>query len=154
MMFRTHIAIGFLAGLLLIQAWNPQNQILFMFLILLGSALPDIDHPDSKIGSKVKAVSFLFEHRGFFHSLFAALMIFLLLAYYVSGLTYGIYIAAVAIGYLLHMLADSLTREGIMPFHPISRFRLRGPMRTGRMVEYIIFICFIALGIWKMFTFH
>jgi inner membrane protein len=152
MMFRTHIAIGFLAGLFLIQAWNPANQLLFMFLVLLGSALPDIDHPDSKIGSKVKVIGFLFEHRGFFHSLFAALLVFLVLVYYSAGMHYGIYIYGLTVGYILHILSDSITKEGIMPFHPISKFRLNGFIRTGRGTEYIILVAVVVLSLWKLFT--
>lgn len=152
MMFRTHIAVGFLIGLLLLPVLQPVNQILFMFLILLGAALPDIDHPESKIGSRIKVVGFLFEHRGFFHSLFAVLLVYLLLLYYMSSVSYSAYIFALVAGYLSHILADSVTKEGIMPFHPISKFRISGFIRTGRGFEYIILILVLAFSLWKLFS--
>ena len=69
-MFKTHIAAGFLAGIFAVKYLAPANQILFMGLVLIGAALPDIDHPKSKLGSKFRIISMFFEHRGFFHSLF------------------------------------------------------------------------------------
>ncbi|MCX6707917.1 MAG: metal-dependent hydrolase [Candidatus Woesearchaeota archaeon] len=150
MMFKTHIAFGFLVGLLLIQLWSPNNQILFIMAVLLGSALPDIDHPESKVGKKVKIAGFLFEHRGFFHSIFAALILYLVLLSFSSFAVYSVYITGLVMGYLSHILIDAVTKEGIMPFHPLSRFRLNGFIRTGRVLEYIILAVLIAFDAWKL----
>ncbi len=151
-MFKTHLTAGFLLGLFLMQAWKPENQVLFMLLILLGSALPDVDHPESKIGRKVKIGAMLFEHRGFFHSLFAALFLFLLLVYYITGSGVGVYLYAVTAGYLIHIISDAFTKEGIMPFHPLSRFRLNGFIRTGRTAEYVLFAALLLAGAWKLLS--
>ena len=152
MMFRTHIAVGFLIGLFLLQILNPFNQILFIFLMLLGAALPDIDHPESKIGSKIKVVGFLFEHRGFFHSLFAVLLLYLLLLHYIDSASVGVYIFAITAGYLSHVVTDSITKEGIMPFHPISKFRVSGFIKTGRITEYVFLVIILAVSLWKLFS--
>ncbi|HLC98571.1 MAG TPA: metal-dependent hydrolase [Candidatus Nanoarchaeia archaeon] len=152
MMFRTHIAVGFLIGLFLLQILNPVNQILFIFLMLLGAALPDIDHPESKIGSKIKVVGFLFEHRGFFHSLFAVLLLYLLLLHYIDSASVGVYIFAITAGYLSHVVTDSITKEGIMPFHPISKFRVSGFIKTGRITEYVFLVIILAVSLWKLFS--
>ncbi|MFO8016661.1 MAG: metal-dependent hydrolase [Candidatus Woesearchaeota archaeon] len=151
-MFRTHLVIGFLAGLLLIQAWEPGNQLLFMALVLIGSALPDIDHPESKVGRKVKVGAMLFEHRGFFHSIFAVLMLFLLITHYMTDMRYGLYIAALPLGYLAHIIADCTTREGIMPFHPLSRMRLNGLIRTGGLAEYVLFFAATVISLWILIS--
>lgn len=154
MMFKTHLAFGFIVGMLLIAALNPQNQILFMILILLGSALPDIDHPDSKIGSKVKFISFIFEHRGFFHGFIALAALAIGLVYMNNGLHYNIlYVSALPIGYFSHLVMDTFTKEGIMPLHPFSRMRIRGFISTGRILEYIIFVFFVLVGAWQLITF-
>lgn len=134
-MFWTHLVFGFLLGTLGILYFRPENQILFMILALTGSALPDIDHPRSRLGRKTGIIGLLFQHRGFFHSLF------MLLAIAIAGtlISEGIYIYALVIGFGSHLLIDSITREGIMPLHPLSRIRLRGPIYTGKKLEWIIF---------------
>jgi len=135
MMFLTHIAAGFLVALLGLSTFYPHNQILFLLMVLFGAALPDIDHPKSKLGRKVKVIAFLFEHRGFFHTLFAlALFAFLVeLLFRQRILTY-----AISLGYGSHLLTDLITKEGIMPFHPLSKQRLRGFLRTGGSIEYLM----------------
>lgn len=150
MMFRTHIAFGFLVGLFLIQMWSPNNQILFIAMVLMGSALPDIDHPESKVGKRVKIIGLLFEHRGFFHSIFAALILYLVLLSFSSFAVYSVYITGLVVGYLSHILIDAITREGIMPFHPLSRFRLNGPIHTGKIAEYIILVLLVVFDVWKL----
>ncbi len=135
-MFWTHLVFGFLLGTLGIMYFSPENQILFILLALIGSALPDIDHPNSKLGRKAGIIGLLFQHRGFFHSLFMLLII----AIFASLITKGVYLYALVIGFGSHLLIDSITREGIMPFHPIFQFRLRGPIYTGKTMEWIIFM--------------
>ena len=87
-MFKTHLAIGFLMGLFSLKYFHFTllNSILFLFLITIFSALPDIDHPKSKYGRYLWflsiPISFIFKHRGFFHSIFPAVIGFFLLTYF------------------------------------------------------------------------
>ena len=150
MLFKTHLAFGFLLGLFAIEFLKPGNQLLFMTIVLLSSIFPDIDHPDSKIGSKAKIFSFLFEHRGFFHSL-----LFLALVYVVSILFIkNIYfILPLFIGYGSHLFIDCFNQAGIMPLHPLSRFRIKGFIKTGALLETILFFVLIAVDIWKLLNF-
>jgi inner membrane protein len=147
MMFKTHVVFGFLVGLFLIQLVHPGNQILFITLVVIGSMLPDIDHPDSKVGKHVKIIGALFEHRGFFHSFFA-----------VGLFTYAVYsllhsnlfgFAAFA-GYLSHILIDCISVQGIMPLHPISRLRISGFIKTNSFVEYAIFVLLSIFSVYKL----
>ncbi|MBW2998940.1 metal-dependent hydrolase, partial [Candidatus Woesearchaeota archaeon] len=78
MRFYTHLAFGFLLGMISLIILKPSNQILFMGLCLIGSSFPDIDHPRSKVGKYFKPIGWLFEHRGFFHSVFPIIILFLL----------------------------------------------------------------------------
>ena len=141
MMFRTHIAFAFLVSIVAIKLFSIPNQILFIVITLLASSIADIDHPDSKLGKKLKFISFLFEHRGFFHSVFAVLL-FSIVAYFIGK----IYFYAVLLGYSSHIAADALTIQGIMPFHPLSRKSIRGFIKTGSFLEALFFIAVVILS--------
>lgn len=140
MMFKTHLVIAFLAGLLAIQFFHPGNQILFIILVLFGGLLPDIDHPKSKLGRYFRPVMFLFEHRGFFHSFLVLPLITAVLFFFFHMPQFAL---PIIIGYISHLLADLITLEGIMPFHPISRMRLRGFISTGGILEVLIFVALL-----------
>lgn len=150
MMARTHVAFGFLKGLIVMSFLNPANQILFMSMVVFGSLFPDIDHPKAKLGSKVKIIGWLFEHRGFFHSVFA-LFLFSLLVFFL--LKQKIYFWAFGIGFLSHMVLDAFNRKGIMPFHPISRIKIKGFLKTNGFAENILFVIFVIAGILTLFSF-
>ena len=147
MMATTHLLFGFLFGLFGIQFLHPYNQVLFMILVLFGSLLPDIDHPRSKLGRKVKFVSWLFEHRGFTHSIYALILVALISNSLTSNLnnTYGL-----LIGFMSHLVADSLSKEGVMFFHPLSKAKIRGIITTGSAAEYVLFVFLLALTIVKL----
>jgi len=144
MMFRTHLLFSFLIGLLIINSFNIQNKIVFIIIILLASALPDIDSYKSKIGKKIKLISFLinlfFRHRGIFHSLFLLIPISVFIAIINPEIA-----AAFFIGYLSHLVLDSLTPEGIMLFYPFSKKRIQGFIRTGSLFENMLFILLLVL---------
>jgi len=141
--------LGFLIALFGIDYFAPENQILFAFVVILGAAFPDIDHPKSKIGKKFRPISYLFEHRGFFHS-FLAIAGFSFLIYGVTGSV--LYTTAFLLGYSSHILADALSTQGIMPFHPLLKFRLKGVFNTGSIYEYILLLCLVGLSVWKLFS--
>lgn len=147
MMFRTHLAFGFLIGLLSLKILDVSHPIIFLVLVTLFSSLPDIDHPKSKIGRKFFFISWpisiIFKHRGFFHSLFPPLILFFVFYYFNL-----IFLAfAIAIGYISHLLGDALTKEGINFLHPLSTFRIQGPLRTGAMIETILFALIVVADI-------
>jgi len=137
-MFRTHIIFSFLTGLIFINVLNPANQILFMILVLFGSAVPDIDHPNSKIGKNFKIIGWLFKHRGIFHSVFMALLISSAL-YFFTG-----YFSAFLLGYLSHLVADAMTISGIAFLYPLSRKKIRGFIKTGSLSENLMFSAFVV----------
>ncbi|MBN2420816.1 metal-dependent hydrolase, partial [Candidatus Woesearchaeota archaeon] len=136
MMFKTHIVIAFLFGLIGITLFHPGNQVLFVSLAVIAGIAPDIDHPKSKLGRWFRPFNFLFEHRGFFHSFLVLPVIGI--ALFLAGLPN--FALPVLVGYKSHLLADLATKEGIMPIHPISRFRIRGFIKTGGTFELLIFL--------------
>ena len=142
MLYYTHLAFGFLLGLVGINYFNIQNQILFIILVLFAALLPDIDSPNSKLGSKVKIISLFFKHRGILHSLLILPVISLILLYF----NYSRFSLPVLIGYVSHLIGDSITKEGIMLFSPLSKFRIKGFIKTGGIIEHIIFIVLVVIS--------
>lgn len=143
-MSRTHLIFSFLIGLLIINSFDIQNKIIFIAILLIASIIPDIDSYKSKIGKKVKPISFLlnlfFMHRGMFHSLFLLTLISFVIALVKTELAIAFFI-----GYLSHLALDSLTPEGITLFYPFSRKRTKGFIRTGSLFENIFFILLLVL---------
>jgi len=147
MLYRTHLALAFFAGMLTLPLFSPGNQILFLLIIMFSALLPDVDHPNSKIGRYLKPIGFLFEHRGFFHSIFPVILFVFLLT------TFGknVYIWPFVIGYCSHLVGDLVTRQGIMPFHPLSRMRITGWLKTGSGMESIILVALVAVDAYLLF---
>ncbi len=150
MLLKTHLAFGFFVGLIALKVSKPPNPLLFFILILVGSVLPDIDHPKSKIGKKVKIVGFLFEHRGFFHSLLFLAFIHIILAVFFKN---NYFVLPLVIGYTSHVLIDCFNHRGIMPLHPFSRVRIKGFMKTGALAETVLFLLLVFFDIWKLINY-
>lgn len=145
MNYTGHAAIGILATIGLSSLFKDSmtlpQQCLFIGSSVIGSALPDIDHPESKI-SKLPIVSSLLknyymtpirymgtqtysavlaQHRGICHSLTACLITTFPFLIFISPIPNSIYfLAGIIIGMFLHILVDSLTPAGIMLFAPFS----------------------------------
>ena len=141
MLARTHLVFALLTGLLTFKYFNL-NPFLFIVIVSLTSFLPDIDHPKSKIGRKIKVLSypinFIFGHRGFFHSIFVALGLSFAILY-----IFGNYYIPFLIGFVSHLLGDALTVQGINFIHPFKEFRIKGFITTGGLLEDILFFVFI-----------
>lgn len=129
------------------------NKYLFFGLLLLGSLLPDLDNPYSKLGSKIRPIStiirFIFGHRGIFHSVFPALLIFAVFYGFLDMKLYGI---ALGLGFILHLVMDGLTKDGINFLYPISKLKISGFIKTGGVFEWILFISLIILTFLKVKT--
>lgn len=108
----------------------------------ISALLPDIDHPDSLLGRKIKPISWLINkllgHRTITHSLDFAigLCIVVLLS---SNFAYWAWMFV--LGYISHLLLDSLTRTGIK----LSMFQQNSTIgiklvRTGGVVDTLIFL--------------
>lgn len=151
MMAKTHIAFGFLAGALTLKFIGISNQLSFMAFVLIGSLLADIDTPQSKLGRKIKPLSnifsFLFGHRGIFHSIWAPLALVVVYAFFVKH----ILILALVVGYVSHLLIDGFTKQGVNFLHPIADLKLSGFIETNTFIETILFAVIIALDVMLVF---
>ncbi len=149
MLFYTHLLLGILFFVLLKNYFSGGSSFWFLILMLLGSILPDIDEANSKIkrwsGIIGDVVSSFFEHRGIFHSLLLAVILFFGITYF-----FGNYYAwGLFLGYVTHLIGDGLTPMGVQVFYPFSKFRIHGPIKTGGMGETILLVL-IALVIIKI----
>lgn len=120
---------------------------------LLTCLLPDIDHPQSVLGQRLRWLSApiarAFGHRGFTHSLLAVVGGILLLQCRLPE-SWGVppdVLHAMVIGYLSHLLADALTPAGVPLLWPV-RWRFCLPLvRNGReasLTERLV--CFSLTG--------
>jgi len=155
MMFKTHIAFGSLMAILAIQLIKPPQPWLFFGLMVFCASVPDIDEHKSKIGMKLEFIAYviktIFGHRGLFHSIFIPLAIFLILHYWLGWTYIGL---AIALGYISHLIADSLTIEGVNFLHPISKFHVSGFIRTGSFLETLFFLTVLGANLFVINYFY
>lgn len=160
-----HIAVGaasyLLAATLLPEHTIVNSGVVFwyvgLFLTLLGACLPDIDHPESTIGQKVKIISYplslFFGHRGITHSLIAVAAMLYCGYYFTTNYinTQMMFVPCVALGYLSHLFADSLTPQGIRPFYPMKK-RFCIPIIQNGVIEVVVYVLLLSGAIWFYFN--
>ncbi|MFI4819193.1 MAG: metal-dependent hydrolase [Enterobacterales bacterium] len=120
---------------------------------LLTCLLPDIDHPKSFIGEKIKWLSKPLNktlgHRGFTHSLFILIsfIFFFKINYFKKKYIPIDSFQSMILGYTSHIIADILTPSGVPIFWPF-KWRLILPiLNSNKYKEKIlcIFLFFFAL---------
>ena len=150
MLAKTHLAFGFLFGLLVKQLTNVGNVFVYFAIVLIASLLPDIDSPNSKASRQLgiigKVTRTLTKHRGIFHSIWVPLVSSILLWHFV-GKTYAI---ALVVGYMSHLIIDGFTKSGINFLHPFSTLRLQGFVETGSLMETCFLIIFVVIIVIKL----
>lgn len=134
MLGSTHLLFSFLFGSFLLSYLHIggfAGRIIFAALLLVGAFLPDIDlkMPFTK-------------HRGIFHTIWPVLLILIANFFLAKYLPFSI--AAIAIGYGSHLVADAMTPFGIAPLHPLAKYEIKGPIRTGGIVEHILAAIILA----------
>lgn len=145
----SHLAVGaaswvWLAGDGLVSH-DPRAAV----LVLAGALLPDIDHPQSWLGRRLpflsRPIAAIFGHRGITHSLLAvALGVWLL-----GSESGGVWISALAVGYLSHLAADGLTPQGVPLLWP-NHHRFSLPVcSTGGAMEIVVVLAVVLLALWK-----
>ena len=111
---------------------------------LIGSTLPDA------IDLKIPFISKIFEHRGFIHSVWIPSIFIIAFFMSESGRLLDLSAFFFGIGWLTHIVGDSLTPKGIMPFTPLSKIKFAPAflrkIPTGSFQEEI-FQFIIAVGI-------
>ncbi|MCK4647492.1 metal-dependent hydrolase [Candidatus Pacearchaeota archaeon] len=141
MLIRTHLLIALFFALLLLP--YAESKLVFIIVVLIASFIPDVDSKCSKLGRKktFRILQFFVKHRGILHS-FTFLIIISLIFLFV----FPIIVFPFFLGYGLHLLIDSFTKQGIRPFYPF-KYRMRGIIKTGGRFETFIFVIFLILDI-------
>ncbi|MBA5724065.1 metal-dependent hydrolase [Candidatus Liberibacter sp.] len=124
--------------------------------VLIACLIPDMDHPKSFLARRLKFISIptskIFGHRGFTHSLIAVFMFFFLLHRNLSSIIPADFMDSMIIGYISHLLADSLTAGGVPLLWPLPwRFRLPILHSQSPIREYIFCISLLAWAIISSF---
>jgi len=110
----------------------------FSIFAFIGAVIPDLD-----IG---------FMHRKLLHNVWALGIMIL------AGLKFGLMDNTVAIafglGFISHLVADSLTHMGVMPLWPITKPKIHGPVKTGGLGEFLVLaaLLFILFNIGRFFS--
>lgn len=149
MMAGSHIVLGLAAWVVAAPYLGmPAFAPIPLSLAVLGSLLPDIDHPKSLIGRRSRPVSTLickaFGHRGITHSLAAVAVGGALLQS--AGMAVGIVLPLV-IGYLSHLFADMLTPSGLRFAWPLAGRWSLPICRTGSRGEILVVAILLSAAV-------
>lgn len=128
---RTHLIFAVLLFLLLNGFFSLPLS--FAVFAAIGALMPDID------------LFTMVMHRKLLHNLWV------LAGTALAGLYFGIMdnstAIAFSIGFVSHLIADALTPKGIMPLWPLGLPHIKGPVRTGSFMEWVIaIVLLIAIG--------
>jgi inner membrane protein len=136
----SHVVVG-------VAAWTwaaphlglPTLDPLALGLTTIGALLPDIDHPSSWVGRRLRVISrplaATIGHRGVTHSVVAVVLCLLVLRW--QGFSRGV-IDPLVVGYLSHLGADLLTTSGLRLAWPWPKRQAIGLCRTGSIGESAI----------------
>lgn len=142
MTFKTHMIGGIaLAGVAALGMIEVTGLDLFVYYgaSIVGSLLPDIDHPKSWISQNTFGIYKLFKglgHRGATHSLFAVFMLegILLALFGAHPIVLGL-----GIGYFSHLLLDMLNPRGVPLAYPFFKKKFKvAKLRTDESGEYVV----------------
>jgi len=86
-----------------------------------------------------RPLQFFVKHRGVIHSFTTGIVLSVLLAFFWPVASLGFFI-----GYSVHLICDSFTKEGIQPFWPL-RARSKGFIATGGRIEDSLFVFLVLV---------
>ncbi len=140
MMARSHVVLGLATWFVAAPALHlsPFDPV-YATLAVAGSLLPDLDHPKSWVGHRLRPFSTvaagILGHRGVTHSAVAVLALGVLLLH--AGYRRNA-VSALVVGYMSHLAADMLTPQGLRLAWPLRRSWSLPVCRTGSPVEALI----------------
>ena len=137
MLLKIHMAFAVLMIILFIEHIN--NKFIFVSVVLIATIIPDLDSGFSSFGRHLifKPLQLFIKHRGIIHSFTFAVVASVLLAMFWPVASLGFFM-----GYSVHLICDSFTREGIQPFWPL-KIKSNGFIASGGRVEESLFFSLI-----------
>lgn len=137
MLFKTHLMVAIFIILIFISYVN--SKLVFAIMILIATIIPDLDTKSTY--GKYFNFEPITKHRGFIHSFTTAAILAGLIAIKWPVASFGFFL-----GYSVHLITDSFTREGIQPFWPF-KWKTYGPIITGGKIEEILFFGLIFVNV-------
>jgi inner membrane protein len=141
MLLKTHLVFAILAIILLVG--QVESKILFIVMVLVATILPDADSAFSTAGRNLvsRSLQLFVKHRGLIHSLTVGILISLIFAVYWPVGALGFFV-----GWSVHMLCDSFTKEGVQAFWPF-KVKSTGFISTGGRFEETLFFSMIFVDL-------
>lgn len=141
MLLRTHLSFAILLIILFVEHVN--NKLIFIGMVLVATVLPDLDSSFSSWGRHFifRPLQFFVKHRGIIHSFTTAVLLSIFIAFFWPIGSFGFFI-----GYSVHLLCDSFTKEGIQPFWPL-KVKSKGIILTGGRVEESLFFSLMFIDL-------
>lgn len=145
MLIRTHIMFAILMILVFFNYVN--NKLVFFIMVLVATIIPDLDSSRSSYGRHLifRPLQLVTKHRGIFHSFTTAVILAGLIAIKWPVASFGFFI-----GFSIHLMLDSFTKDGIVPFWPLN-WKTNGPLVSGGKIEEIMFLGLIFVNILLFF---
>ena len=155
MMAVTHAAVGVVAfgGAIALSGGRPEP--LALGAAALGSLLPDVDTPTSRVGWVLSPLASWLEarygHRTITHSLTGVLIFALIISPLLLVASLRPLFSPLLVGYILHLFGDSATKAGVPLAWPRpERFVFPGNealrFRTGSPAELVFLGVVVCLG--------
>ena len=137
MLVKTHLIIALTLVLIIMPFID--DKLLFSFVLIISSLIPDIDTKESYLGKNTffRPLQFFIKHRSIMHSLAFGICISIIIYLVFPIVSYGFFI-----GFMSHIFADSLTKEGVFILWPYKK-RFNGMIKTGGYIEKIIFLSLV-----------
>jgi inner membrane protein len=144
MLFRTHLVFSIGLSFLFYYLIEVPNFLIFFSFVLISTLLVDVDSKKSFVGHYLifRPIQFFVSHRGFIHSLLFGGFFSLLILRIDVWAGVGFFL-----GFSSHLFLDSLTKRGVRVFYPLSNFKLSFGLRSGGILEDIIFVLFFLIDI-------
>ncbi|MFP5522031.1 metal-dependent hydrolase [Peptococcus simiae] len=141
---RTHLVGGLAVGLAMLSLERFQmpmeDALVCLGMTAVGSLIPDIDTPESKLGHLVKPLALVLNrtigHRGLTHSpLFIAILYLLLEAIIPRFHDPALFFA---VGMLSHLVLDMLNHKGVPLLYPLPLKLHIANLRNSSIEEFTI----------------
>ena len=119
-----------------------------MIGLLFGVLIVDLDSKKSKVGNYFvfRPLQFFVKHRGFMHSLLFGFLLMVVFSMFSVNVAFGL-----IVGFLSHLFLDCLTKQGVMLFWPVSTKRIGFFIKSGGLVEDVLFVFLLLLNIFMVF---
>jgi len=140
-MLKTHIALTALIVILFLP--HISDPVLFSFVAIMATILPDVDNAFSSAGTSIFAriLQFFVRHRGIVHSLTLCILLSVILTFVWPVVSLPFFL-----GFSFHIFLDSFTKEGVTPFWPYRKMS-SWHFKTGGRMETSLFVILVLVDL-------